>query len=370
MRILQIIDTTGPGGAEDVFIELTGHCVDAGHECVALIPGPGWVADRLHAKGLRVEFLPVTGTLNPRYLAGIASRIRRHRIDIVHAHLFGAGTYAALAGLVTRTPVLVTLHGAVDLPEDGRFWRLKTFAIARASQLVAVSEGVRDVMTQRLGLRKSAIEVVPNGIDIARFSSAPAADLRAAHGIPGDAFLIGTVGNIRPAKAYEVGLRALERLRAAGVDAHWVIAGQPDPGGSLQATLQAETARRGLTAFTHFAGFVAAPDEFLRALDGYLICSRTEGHPLSLCQAMASARPIVGTRCGIERFIEDGREAWLVPVDDDAALAEALGRVASDRAEATRRGAAAHVRAARDYDAHRAFDRYLALYRRLVPGAA
>ena len=221
MRILLVIDTLGPGGAEDVFVELaTATISDPRHSCLAMVPGPGWIAAALASRGVAVEFAPFSGSFSLKYLRAIIGAVRAHRIDVIHSHLLGASLYASLAGLATGVPVIATFHGAVDIRPGVRFVGIKGAVLRRAARLVAVSGELKGYLVRRLRLGADEVAVVPNGIDVARFLDATPADVRSDYGIPPTARLIGSVGNIRHAKAYDVGLRALRALRDAGVDAH------------------------------------------------------------------------------------------------------------------------------------------------------
>lgn len=364
MRILQVIDTLGPGGAEDVFVELAAACQRAGHPTVAVVPGAGWITAALRRREVPVEVVASRGSFSVGYLRDLVRVVRAHRIDVIHAHLFGAGIYSALAGLAAGVPVVITFHGLVDLPDHEKFLTVKTMAARRAQGLVAVSEQLKMYLVPRLAVPASRIEVIANGIDTARFLSAPPIDLHAKFRIPVGARIIGSVGNIRRAKAYDVGVHALRALRDAGTDAHWLIAGQPDESREIMTALELEVQRLELAPFIHFLGFVDAPERFLASLDAFLLCSRSEGHPLALCQAMTAARPVVATRCGVEAFLTDGREGWLVPVGDADAIAAALRSALADGAGA--RGLAARERAVQSFDSRAVVERHLRLYARLA----
>jgi glycosyltransferase involved in cell wall biosynthesis len=152
------------------------------------------------------------------------------------------------------------------------------------------------------------------------------------------------------------------------MDVHWVVAGQPDESGELYAQLQAQADRLGVSKYAHFVGFVDEPERFFNALDGFLLCSRTEGHPLALCQAMVCGLPIVATACGAEAAISDGIQGWVVPVGAVDALASAVKEIANNTQEAARRGQRARARGLSDFDSRTTDERYLEIYRRAMVG--
>src|SRR5512145_2785139 len=77
-----------------------------GHDIVlATRPGPRW-SSRATDAGLTYYELPMTSEVDLRSVIGLIRIVKRHRIQIVHAHKGRARTLALLAGLFTRAPLL------------------------------------------------------------------------------------------------------------------------------------------------------------------------------------------------------------------------------------------------------------------------
>ena len=60
--ILHVIDTTGPGGAETIFVDLAAGLDPSMYRSVALIRGPGWVQTALEARGVKTFILDCKGS--------------------------------------------------------------------------------------------------------------------------------------------------------------------------------------------------------------------------------------------------------------------------------------------------------------------
>lgn len=361
MNLLHMIDTTGPGGAETIFTELAHQSRSYGCASVALIRGDGWVHRRLTALDIVPLIADCKGSFNVGFLKTLCRIVRQHRIDLIHAHLLGSNVYASLAGTLTRTPVIATFHGSVDIGTHERLAWAKMGLIRTRAHVVAVSEDLRLDIAHQLKMPASAISLIANGIDCQRFAQArliekPSSQTR----------VIGCLGNIRPAKAYDVALRAIAILKSKGRDIKLLIAG--DPKEPLQTELLNLSYTLGIGDCVEFVGFVEDPAAFLASLDVFLLTSSSEGHPLALTQAMAAALPIVSTLCGVEKIL--GAElASFAPTGDSEGVARALETVLDNPAEAAARGIEAQQRAFDLYDYSAMLKRYIDLYSRLVSRA-
>ena len=364
--ILHCIDTTGPGGAETLFVELAEHFSKPPYTSIALLRGLGWVERQLTARGIPVIIEDSKGSVNVRYLLRLVQHIRRNRVNLVHAHLPGANLYSSMAGGIARIPVISTYHGSVDLRFSGRLEALRRRIIRRGSRVVAVSARLREEVATRLGVPTSQIELIPNGIDFERFARAQPLGLREQLGLAPGAKVIGSLGNIRPAKAYDVGLRVLRRLRDRGMDVWWFVAGQARPRDALLGQLEALAKELGVDDRVRFLGFVEQPEPFLAELDVFLLCSSSEGHPLALTQAMAAGLPIVATRCGVEPVLGGGMHGWLAEVDDADGLCRQIQTVLAGGEAVTGKQQRAAAFAQQNYDAMAVMQRYAKLYTELL----
>ena len=106
----------------------------------------------------------------------------------------------------------------------------------------------------------------------------------------------------------------------------------------------------------------------LRLCDIFVLSSRWEkgrygeGLAMVLLEAGAAQKPVVSTlSCGVEEIIRDGETGWVVPPENPAALAQALGEALDNPEEAARRARNLHELVRRDFTWKRAHARYLAL---------
>lgn len=362
--ILHIIDTTGPGGAETVFIDLATNLSQDEYRAIVVIRGKGWVYEELCRRGVRPILLDAKGSFNWRYLKSLVTLIHREKVDLIQSHLLGSNVYCALAGLITRTPVVSTFHGAVDIGKNERHKWLKFGAInLGASSIVAVSENLRENIVNRTPLRESKTKVIYNGIKTVDFQCPHSDSLREQYGWSSDDVVVGSLGNIRPAKAYDVLLRAAAQLKGHAHKFRFVIAGQGK--GRLYDGLLKLREELELEDVVQFIGFNNDPANFLSNLDIFLLSSCSEGFSIATIQAMAAGLPVVVTRSGgPEEIVTHQKNGWLVDVDKPQSIADALDQLAHDKKFCMKLAANGQTHAINTFDAKNMVDAYEKVYKK------
>jgi glycosyltransferase involved in cell wall biosynthesis len=360
--VLHLIDTTGPGGAETVFVELADRLRDHGHTSIPVIHGPGWVNDELRRSGLQPVILPAGGSFNWGLLLGLRRLVRRHKVDIIQSHLLGSNVYAALTGFLTGVPVVASFHGMVDVDGRDRLKRLRRFIMRLGvRRFVCVSMALREALVAQGFVGSDRSGVIYNGIDVARYDRPRSDVLRHSLGLPPETPLAGCLGNLRPAKGYDVLIRGTAQLKQRGVACHFAIAGQGK--GRLANELMALRKELDVEDRVHFLGFQADSAEFLAGLDLFVLPSTSEGFSISTIEAMAAGLPIVATRCGgPEEIISHGQTGLMVQPGDPFALAGAIERLLSDRERARQMAEDARQMARERFDIGQMVKAYLSIY--------
>ena len=225
--ILHVIDTTGPGGAETVFIDLIKGLPRDKFKSIVLIRGKGWVYETLLKHGIQPILMDAKGSFNWRYLVNILKLLKSKKVDLIQSHLLGSNIYCSMAGLLSRTPVIATFHGSVDIGVNERFKSLK-FGIINtgANKVIAVSQNLKKSMLKTTAIRPSKLNVIYNGIVTSDFDYPRNNTIRTTYGWKNDDIIIGCLGNIRPAKGYDHLLRTAALLKEKSPRFKFVIAGQ------------------------------------------------------------------------------------------------------------------------------------------------
>ncbi|HEV2149928.1 MAG TPA: glycosyltransferase, partial [Longimicrobiaceae bacterium] len=341
--ILHLIDMAGPGGAETILFNLATGLPRERWRPVVAVSEAGWLSQALQPEGIDPLMVAPQRAFDLPYLRALLGVVRRHRVELIHAHLLGPSVYGSLAGRLSGVPVVCTFHGQADVAPDESH-RAAKFRIIdrRKNRVVFVSESLRRSVLGENRLDPARTRVIHNGIDARTFRPGSDSELRRELGIRPGEVLVGAVGNLRTAKAYPDLLQAAALLRQRSEMYRFVIVG--DNRGRMYQDLLALRDRLGLRDSVHFAGFRDDVPRIMNNLDIYAISSHTEGFSLSTVQALACGVPTVATRCGgPEEIVEDGVSGVLVPTRDPAALAGAIHDLAGDpdrRARLARAGRA------------------------------
>lgn len=365
--ILHAIDTTGPGGAETVFLDLAQHLTVEGFDNFAIIKGPGWVEDQLKIRGIPYTIVKPHGALSLRYYWALFRLLRKHNVKLIQAHLLGSTLTYSLLSLLMRIPLVATIHGQVDINPNEKHVYLKN-RIMRwgVDRLVAVSQQLADYIAERKLFDKNKIEVIHNGVDVERYGKNQSRKIRERLGLDERAFLIGCVGNVRPAKAYHILIDAAKLLENDLPLVHFVIAGHQKP--ALMNELEKRLERGGLKSRVHFIGFHPNTAEFLGQMDMFALSSTSEGFSIATIEAMATGLAVVATRCGgPEEILSNNENGLLVQAGSPEALANAIKQCVQDpalRHELSKQG---KKQAMRRFSFRSLVDKYRSLYQGFLP---
>jgi L-malate glycosyltransferase len=347
IRLLKVVPTLRYGGTERQFMTLSASLDPSRFrvELACLRPGGGLAAEAVR-HGLPVDTYDIGPFHSPRTLAlqtKLARDIVRRRIDVVHAYNFYGNVFAVPPARLAGAPVVIASIrdcGPYLSPMQLRVQRL----MCRAATCVVVNAGaVRDWLVAD-GYDRDRIAVIPNGVDLDAFRApVDAASVRRDLGFEPDAPLVTVVSRVTRLKGLEQFIGAAATLADRHPRARFVVAGEPAPGDGLYlASLERLAARLGIGDRIVFAGLRRDVPALLGASTVAVMPSLNEALSNALLESMAAGAPTVATRVGgTPEALTDGETGLLVPPDDNAALAHAIGRLLDDPAMAASLGRAA-----------------------------
>lgn len=314
MRVLHVAQPTEAGVA-NVLLALVRDQVARGWQVhVACPDGPGSLSGRAQAEG--AETYPWSATRSPgpsvpAECRSLSQILARAEPDVVVLHASKAGLAGRLC-IRGRIPTVFMPHswsfeavrGVVGLVSQ----RWEVLAARWTTLDVLVSEEERHVGRRARCLAPRAV-VIPNGVDVARWSRADRVSARAQLGLSHDPLVV-LVGRLARQKGQDVALLAWPQVREAHPSAQLVIVGDGPDRDKLQAEM-VDGARLQPGGDVH---------PWFAAADLVIMPSRWEGMPLVLLEAMACGRSVVASDvAGVRQVL--GESEAIVPVEDPVALA-------------------------------------------------
>lgn len=290
---------------------------------------------------------------------------RRERPDLVHHVALKPVMFGALAAWLARVPAQVNAVAGLG------------WLFTSSSRVVRLVRPVLRWMLARLLNRPHSLTIVQNPEDksLLERSGVPAASLRLIRGAgvdvqvfcqvmpPPEPVCIVLASRMLWDKGVGEFVEAARRLTEAGVNARFVLVGDPDPANPAsvpESTLRNWHGQHGVEWWGRREDMPAV----LQAAHIACLPSYREGLPKSLLEAAACGLPIVTTDApGCREVVRDGVNGLLVPVRDAAALAAALEKLIGDAALRCRMGEQSRVRAETEFGLETVIAQTLAVYR-------
>ncbi len=364
MNITHVLSSFGLGGQERVALDLASKQRAAGHTVAAIsLAGfpEGPIAEEFRKAGVRAESLIKGSGVDTSLPVRLAFLLRDVQSEVVHTHNPHALIYGAPAAGFARAAIVHTKHG-INPDRPRRRW-LRRVASTLVDACVAVTPALATLARKNHECDPRRLHVIPNGIDTERFAPRDEARrrIRAALGIPEEAWVVGTVGRLAPEKDQALLIDAMAPLLDSR--RQLVIVGDGPERDALRkkidATLRGE--------FVHMPGACANVEEMLAAFDVFVLTSKTEGLPLVLLEAMATELPVVTTSVGgIPDVVEHEVTGFLFRPGARRALTRELVGLFGLQPLARRVGTAARRAVAETHSVQRMTDSYDALYREVV----
>jgi phosphatidylinositol alpha-1,6-mannosyltransferase len=318
-----------------------------------------------------IERLPFTFAHAKRFArqlewSGAISAIVRHGADILHlGNIRPCGYAVAIATRRTPIPYLVYVNGGDLLRERDKTSRslIKRWSaadiFARSCGVVANSawtaDLARDVM-QRVGIAAPPpVAAIDLGTDPEQFGpSRDRGTLRTRLGLEG-AIVLLTVARLVPHKGQDATIRALAHLAPRHDRLRYLCVGEGHDLGRLHALAHS----LGVADRVLFAGTLSDDDvaEAYATADVYCGLSRldndvnVEGFGISFVEASASGTPsVAGDSGGVRSAVRDGETGFVVPPNDDAAIAAAIETLVADDTLRARMGEAGRCAVVEHYN--------------------
>lgn len=319
------------GGLERVMLTLANGFAARGLAVdLVLVKRGGAYADQVDSR-VRVVYLGARSLRTS--LFNLVRYLRRERPSLLLSALNGANVAAVLARALSLSPtrVVLTQHNTLRHGARGRNASRRSLSrplirwvYRHAEKIITVSRELADEVVNLTGLPHERVVTIYNPVITPELLKLTHEPLDHPLVQPGRPPMILGVGRLVPQKDFPTLLRAFKRVRA-NRPAQLVILGE----GPGRAQLEQLARDLGVAQDVFLPGFVRNPYAWMARSAVFTLSSAWEGLPTVLIEALASGAPVVSTQCptGPVEILQGGRLGELVPVGDDAALAEAIDRV-------------------------------------------
>lgn len=338
MRITLVISSLGPGGAERVLTGMANYWAQRTHEVTLITVASAKDDFYPHHPGIHRMALGLTGHASDVFTAGwnnlgrlkrLRQAIKVSQPDVVLSFIDQTNILTLAASLRLGIPVIVSERSDPRYHDIGAVWeRLRRLLYPRAAAIVMQTNGLRIWAEQFV--KTHMVYVIPNALSVSVILHN--SSLVVKH--PGETIL--AIGRLGPEKGFDILLKAFARCAKKHSDWSLIILGEGEERKRLE-TLAVELS---IGNRVKMPGRTQDPFQVFHEADLFILSSRYEGFPNVLLEAMACKLGVISTDCpsGPREIIRDGVDGVLVPPNNIAALAAAMDRLMTDRAERQRLG--------------------------------
>lgn len=353
LRVLHLIPTLGPGGAERQLAMLASAMRVEDLECHVAFAQGGANLARLEDADVALHRLSQRANHDPRLIGELHALIKRVQPQLVQTWLLQMDVMGGLAARWAGVPQVLSERSSAAMYGNGWKFALRAALGRHARAIVANSQGGLDYW--RAQGARGRLQLIHNGLSPAD-DSRPADDLGLA-----DVPLLIFAGRLSYEKNIPVLVDALATALRQLPSHHALLFGE----GPLRAEVERRIEASGVGERFHLGGFSRELGFWLRRAQALVAVSSFEGHPNVVIEAAAAACPMVLSDIPAHREAIDASAALFAAADDVAGLASQIVATVSDRQAALARAERARAATA-DLAIDKAAARYLALYRELL----
>lgn len=299
----------------------------------------------------------------------ISKIIKEEEVDVVFSTIPVINVAAVIASFLSFRKVKNVIREADNV--GGSFFaniKLRFFGLfyKLADRVVSLSEGVKENLIKRYGVKESEIQVIYNPVDVEGIHD------KMRHGVIDERDqsifdtpdkVIITAGRLVVQKDQRTLLRAFAKV-SNQMNCRLVILGE----GPLKEELISYSTELGVGDKVYFVGFKNNPYIYFKKADLFVLSSKHEGFGHVIAEALATGTPVVATNCksGPAEVLEDGKLGLLCGVGDDQEMSAQMLEVLSLDDEQLSKKVALGLQRVEDFDAKKIVKQYESLICKII----
>lgn len=309
------------------------------------------------------DYVPYESALTSK----LVDVVRYERLDLLHVHYAIPHASAAyLAKLILaehgiQIPIITTLHGTdiTLVGRDASFEPVVTFAINHSDGITTVSDSLRKDTFANFKITKP-IEVIPNFIDLSRFSKKPKDHFKKAIAPFGERLIVHT-SNFRKVKRVQDVVDVFKKVNAVIPSKLLLIGDGPERAGIEKMCREIH-----LCDEVRFLGKQEAIEEILSVCDLFIMPSESESFGLAALEAMACQVPVISTNTGgLPELNVNGVTGYMSNVGDTDDMAANALKILKD-SNILQQFKQNALKRAKEFEIHRILPLYESYYTRIV----
>jgi glycosyltransferase involved in cell wall biosynthesis len=378
-KVLHLRSSSGLHGPEKQMLQLAKHMRGEGFQLEMLIlyrrEGAGPLIHPLiedaRNHGLKAEQLEGKAKLSPRDVSYIVQRLKGERFSLIHTHDYKANILGGMAAKLAGVKSVATMHLHTETTYRLRLYRIiDLLALRFFPKVIAVSESLRQYLVAA-GLSPQKVVTIHNAVDLEVFTSDVSLHnntaLRNRLGIGSDQHIVSIIGRLTSQKGHRYFLESAKRTLQVFPETRFLIVGD----GPLREDLEGLSLSLGIAQAVRFLGYRQDIATFMSMSDVIAMPSLREGLPYVLLEALALARPVVGTQVGgIPEVVRHGETGLLVPPEDSEGLAEAIIQLLRNPEEAAGLGERGRELVSREFNVEAMVRKIAAVYAEVLSGVS
>lgn len=338
------------GGAQKMTMRIAAHFQSAGAEVFFASDDRGANASLGFLRSHGVKHIYCSWAQSRKVLANVWNLIRtvrKHGIDVIHAHDRRSAMYAWIVSKWTGTPMIYTARNEFTDKVITRWFF--------GRNITSVSKAVKDNLVKNFGISSERVKVIYNGIELKRSTENERCEILDKYGLNANDRIVVVVARLSTQKGHRYLIDAIAEMSNGHSNLKVLLVGS----GELRDDLMSQVEESGVKGEIIFCGSQDCVAAFYDISEFSILPSLWEGLPGSAIESLLLGKPVVASCVGgLPEIVEDKHTGLLVPPGDSAALARAILFMLEDPARTRDMGRQGQIVATEKFAPERMFREY------------